>query len=301
MKIFKDRVAVVTGAASGIGRGMVETFIEAGMKVVLSDVDKTRLQTTVETFEDSGAEVLGVHTDVSKPDQVKTLADKTMDAFGAVHVLCNNAGVEIGGRYSWRIPLESWNWVLGVNLMGVINGIHCFLPIMLKQDTEAHIVNTSSIAGLISNSIGIPYGVSKHGVVALSESLYHELQIIGSKVKLSVLCPGSVNTDIMDSSERNRPADIPAPPELSEEQSIFREAFATWIKRGLEPKVVGRLVIEAIKEERLYIITTNDFDRNIQQRMKNILKRKNPVPPQPPKDLMEILREMIRKSRNAFH
>ena len=296
MKIFKDRVAVVTGAASGIGRGMAEIFIEAGMKVVLADVDKTKLQKTAKTFQDSGAEVLGVHTDVSKPEQVKTLADKTIDAFGAVHVLCNNAGVGIGGQYSWRIPLESWSWVLGVNLMGVINGLHYFLPIMLKQDTEAHIVNTSSIAGLISNSIGIPYGVSKHGVVALTESLYHELQILGAKVKVSVLCPGSVNTDIMDSSERNRPVDIPAPPKLSEEESIFREAFKRWIKRGLDPKVVGRLVIEAIKEERLYIITTNDLDRNIQQRMKNILKRKNPLPPQPPKDLMDILRGVIRKS-----
>ena len=296
MKIFEDRVAVVTGAASGIGRGMVETFIEAGMKVVLADVDKTKLQTTVKTFQDSGAEVLGVHTDVSKQNQVKDLADRTIDAFGAVHVLCNNAGVEVGGRYSWKIPLESWSWVLGVNLMGVINGLHYFLPIMLKQDSEAHIVNTSSIAGLISNSIGIPYGVSKHGVVALTESLYLELQILGAKVKVSVLCPGSVNTDIMESSERNRPADIPAPLKLSEEESIFKEAFKTWIKRGLDPKVVGKLVIEAIKEERLYIITTNDFDRNIQQRMKNILKRKNPALPQPPKDLMDILKGMIRKS-----
>ena len=301
MKIFEDRVAVVTGAASGIGRGMVETFIEAGMKVVLADVDKDRLQTTVKTFQDSGAGVLGVHTDVSKHDQVKTLADKTIDAFGAVHVLCNNAGVTISGRYSWRIPLEGWSWVLGVNLMGVINGLHYFLPIMLKQDTEAHIVNTSSIAGLVSNSIGIPYGVSKHGVVALTESLHHELQILGAKVKVSVLCPGSVNTDIMDSSERNRPVDIHAPAKLSEEESIFKEAFKRWMKRGLDPKVVGRLVIEAIKEERLYIITTKDFDRNIQQRMKNILKRKNLALPQPPKDLMDILKGMVRKSRNVFH
>jgi NAD(P)-dependent dehydrogenase (short-subunit alcohol dehydrogenase family) len=296
MKIFKDRVAVVTGAASGIGRGMVEIFIEAGMKVVLADVDKTKLQATVKTFQNSGAEVLGVHTDVSKHDQVKTLADKTIDAFGAVDVLCNNAGVGIGGRFSWEIPFESWSWVLGVNLMGVINGLHYFLPIMLNQDTEAHIVNTSSIAGLTSNLINTPYGVSKHGVLALTESLYHELQILGAKVKVSVLCPGPVNTDIMESSERNRPADIPAPPELSEEQSVFREAYKTWIKRGLDPKEVGRQVIEAIKEERLYIITTNDFDSNIEQRMKNILERKNLAPPQPPKDLMDILQEMSSKS-----
>jgi NAD(P)-dependent dehydrogenase (short-subunit alcohol dehydrogenase family) len=295
MKIFKDRVAVVTGAASGIGRGMVEIFVEAGMKVVLADVDDAKLQNTAKTFRDSGAEVLIIHTDVSKPDQVERLANETMDAFGAVHILCNNAGVGVGGRHSWEIPFESWSWVLGVNLMGVIHGVHYFMPIMLKQE-EAHIVNTASIAGLLPNAFNIPYGVSKHGIVALTESLYYELQIIGANVKVSVLCPGPVNTDIMDSSERNRPADIPAPPELTEEEAVFREAYKTWVKRGLDPKEVGRQVIEAIKEERLYVITTNDFDSNIEQRMKNILDRENLVPPQPPKDFMEILQEMNIKS-----
>jgi NAD(P)-dependent dehydrogenase (short-subunit alcohol dehydrogenase family) len=295
MKIFKNRVAVVTGAASGIGRGMAEIFIEAGMKVVLADVDEVKLQNTFKTFEDSGAEVLCVHTDVSKPDQVEKLANETMDAFGAVHVLCNNAGVGYGGQHSWEIPFECWSWVLGVNLMGVIYGIHYFMPIMLKQE-EAHMVNTSSIAGLLSNAINIPYGVSKHGVVALTESLHHELQILGANVKVSVLCPGPVSTDIMDSSERNRPPDIPAPPELSDEEAVFRDAYKTWIEHGLDPKAVGRLVLEAIKEERLYVITTNDFDANIEQRMKNILKRKNLAPPQPPKDLMIILQEISSKS-----
>ena len=295
MKIFENRVAVVTGAASGIGRGMAENFIEAGMKVVLADVDKTKLKTTAKTFQDSGAEVLCVPTDVSKPDQVEKLANETMDAYGAVHVLCNNAGVGVGGQHSWEIPFECWSWVLGVNLMGVIYGVHYFMPIMLKQE-EAHIVNTSSIAGLLSNAINIPYGVSKHGIVALTESLHHELQILGVNVKVSVLCPGPVNTDIMDSSERNRPPDIPAPPDLSEEEAVFKDAYKTWIEHGLDPKEVGRQVIEAIKEERLYIITTNDFDNNIEQRMRNILGRKNLPPPQPPKDLKNILQEIISKS-----
>jgi NAD(P)-dependent dehydrogenase (short-subunit alcohol dehydrogenase family) len=295
MKIFKDRIAVVTGAASGIGRGMVETFIEAGMKVVLADLDKVKLENTFKTFQNSGAEVLCVHTDVSKPDQVEKLAKKTIDAFGAVHLLCNNAGVGFGGRHSWEIPFECWRWVLGVNLMGVIYGIHYFMPIMLKQE-EAHIVNTSSIAGLLSNVVNIPYGVSKHGVVALTESLHHELQILGANVKVSVLCPGPVNTDIMDSSERNRPPDIPAPPELSEQEAVFRDAYKSWIGHGLDPKVVGRQVLEAIKEEHLYVITTNEFDGNIEQRMKGIIERKNLAPPQPPKDLMAILQEISSKS-----
>jgi NAD(P)-dependent dehydrogenase (short-subunit alcohol dehydrogenase family) len=291
MKIFEDRVAVVTGAAGGIGRGMAEVFIEAGMKVVLADVDEVKLQTTVKTFQDSGADVLGALTDVSKPDQVKTLADKTMEAFGAVHVLCNNAGVGFGGRHSWEMSIESWDWVLGVNLMGVIHGLHYFMPIMLKQE-EAHIVNTSSIAGLLSNPINIPYGVSKHGVVALTESLHHELQMHGANVNVSVLCPGTVNTDIMGSSERNRPADVSPPPELSAEEAVFLEAYKTWVQRGLDPKIVGKQVLDAIKEERLYVITTNDFDCDIELRMKSILERKNLAPPQPPKELMDILQEI---------
>ena len=291
MKSFKNRVAVVTGAASGIGKGMAENFIEAGMKVVLADVNDDKLQSTVKIFQNSGADVLGVHTDVSKPSQVKKLADKTMDKFGAIHVLCNNAGVGFGGRHSWEIPFEAWNWVLGVNLMGVIHGLHYFLPIMLKQNTEAHIVNTSSIAGLLANALHIPYDVSKHAVVALTESLHHELQILGANIKVSVLCPGPVSTDIIHSSERNRPDDVAAPPELSEEEAVFRNAYETWIERGLDPNIVGRQVIEAIKEERLYIITTNNFDSNIKQRMKNILERKNLDLPMPPKDLMDILQE----------
>jgi len=291
MKNFKNRVAVVTGAASGIGRGMVEIFIEAGMKVVLADIDKPKLQLLVEEFQNSGAEVIGVPTDVSMPDQVKTLAEQTMDAFGEVHILCNNAGVGYGGRHLWEIPIESWNWVLSVNLMGVIHGLHYFMPIMLKQKTEAHIVNTASIAGLLSNSIHIPYSVSKHGVVALTESLYHELQNTGSKVNVSVLCPGAVSTDIMDSSERNRPFEIPAP-ELTESEAVFRDAYRTWIKRGIDPKEVGKQVLEAIKKERLYVITTNEFDYDIKQRMENILERQNLSPPRPPKDLLEIIQKV---------
>lgn len=295
MKIFKDRVAVVTGAASGIGKGMVETFLEAGMKVVMADVDGAKLQNTAKTFQDSGADVLSIHTDVSKPDQVEKLANETMDAFGAVHILCNNAGVGLRGQPSWEIPVESWGWVFNVNLMGVIYGVHYFMPIMLNQ-AEAHIVNTASLEGLLSNPINIPYCVSKHGVVALTESLYHELQTLGSTVKVSVLCPGPVNTNIMDSSEKNYPLNIPAPPELSEGGYVLKAAYKTWLERGLDPKEVGKQVIEAIKEERLHIITTNNFDSNIEQRMKNILERKNPAPIIPPEDLMQILQEMSKSS-----
>jgi len=293
MKHFNDKVAVVTGAASGIGRGMAEVFTNAGMKVVLADVDEARLNTTVNALNDAGASVLGVATDVSRPDQVKALAEKTLDAFGAVHVLCNNAGVGYGGQNTWEIPSEAWQWVIGVNLMGAIHGIQTFLPIMLDQEEEGHIVNTASIAGLVANGINIPYGVSKHAVVALTESLHLELMMRDANIKVSLLCPGIVNTDIMESSLRNRPPEVPPPPETMPEKAVFVEAYKTWITRGLDPKTVGRQVLEAIKAERLYVITTHDFDTNIEKRMQSVLERQNLALSEPPKGLMDILQEMI--------
>lgn len=292
MKEFKDRVAVVTGAASGIGRGMVKNFIDTGMKAILADIDEERLNNTVQSFQDSGANAIGITIDVSKPDQIETLAKKALDTFGAVHVLCNNAGVGYGGRSSWEVPLEGWNWVLGVNLMGVVNGIHTFMPIMLEQDVEAHIVNTASLAGLIMNPMNISYGVSKHAVVALTESMHIELQTRASKVKVSVLCPGPINTDIMHSSERNRPDSVPPPPELTEEEALFRRAYELWLERGMDPKEVGRQVLDAIKEERLYVIT-HDFNLYIEARLNNILGSKNPEPIVPPQDIMEIVQELM--------
>ena len=295
MKDFKDRVAVVTGGASGIGRGMAEKFLDVGMKVVLADIDEGKLDQTVHSFESSGAKVLGVPTDVSRAEQVEALAHKTLDTFGAVHVLCNNAGVGYGGRSSWEVPLEGWSWVLSVNLMGVVYGIHTFLPIMLEENTESHVVNTASLAGAVINPINIPYGVSKHAVVALSESVHTELQNRDTKVKISVLCPGPVNTDIMKSSERNRPDTVPAPPELTEEESLFRRAYEIWLERGLDPKDVGRQVLDAIREERFYVIT-HDFNTFIEQRMRNLIDEKNPEPILPPQDLLDIIQELMGNS-----
>lgn len=291
MKDFKNRVAVVTGAASGIGRGMVHNFVNAGMKVVLADINEEKLNNTVQSFKDSGAEVLGVTTDVSQADQVERLAQKALDVFGAVHVLCNNAGVGYSWRNSWETPLEGWNWVFSVNVMGIINGIHIFMPIMLGQNTEAHIVNTASLAGLIINQSNVPYGVSKHAVVALSESINMELQIRGANVKISVLCPGPINTDIIGSSQRNRPSALPPPPELTEEEAIFLRAFEIWLERGLDPKEVGRQVLDAIREERFYIIT-HDFNTIISQRMRNILEKKNPELIPPSQDILDIIDEV---------
>jgi NAD(P)-dependent dehydrogenase (short-subunit alcohol dehydrogenase family) len=182
---------------------MAEAFIAEGMKVVLADVERSALDATTQQLSSQGAEVVGVECDVSKSQSVDALAKEALDAFGAVHVVCNNAGVAGGGAGpSWEHPLDDWDWVLGVNLMGVVHGIRSFVPILLEQDDGGHIMNTASIAGLLHG--GGSYGVSKHAVVALSESLFGELAQLGPKIGVSVLCPGWVNTRIIE-SERNRP------------------------------------------------------------------------------------------------
>ena len=190
MKILKDKVAVVTGAAGGIGRALVQVLAAEGMKVVMAGINAERLERAAEEFREKGADVTPIVTDVSRAEQVTALAEKTMEQYGAVHLLCNNAGVSYNSRSSWETPLAGWEWVLGVNLMGVVHGIHAFLPLMLEQADEAHIVNTASTSGLIMNGYAIPYGVSKHAVVALSESLHLELESRNANVGVSVLCPG---------------------------------------------------------------------------------------------------------------
>jgi NAD(P)-dependent dehydrogenase (short-subunit alcohol dehydrogenase family) len=291
MKILKGQVAVVTGAASGIGRAMVAGFLGVDMNVVLADIDEERLEKAVHLFKESGGNVLGVLMDVSDARQVQALAQKTLDHFGAVHVLCNNAGVSHNVRSSWETPLEGWKWVLNVNLMGVVHGIQTFMPIMLEQDSEAHVVNTASVAGLIMNVFNVPYGVSKHAVVALSESLHLELLFRNAKVKVSVLCPGPVNTDIMHSSQRLRPDTVPPPPELTPEEAMFRRAYEIWLERSMDPGEVARQVFEAIREERFYVIS-HDFNDYIEPRLENMMTSQNPELRQPPRELSDILQEL---------
>jgi NAD(P)-dependent dehydrogenase (short-subunit alcohol dehydrogenase family) len=277
MKEFRDKVAVITGAASGIGRGLAERCVREGMKVVLADIDETALVQTELELKDASAGVLAVRTDVSKPDDIDALAQMTLNTFGAVHLLFNNAGVGAGTTV-WESTLEDWQWVLGVNLWSVIYGVRTFVPIMLKQADECHIVNTASIAGLISGPGLSVYKVTKHGVVSLSETLCCELAAMKSKIGVSVLCPGWVNTRIMD-SERNRPVELqnaPATEAINPIAAQAQEMIRQFVATGISPSQVADAVFGAIRDERFYILTHADFKSLVQKRMDDILLERNP-------------------------
>lgn len=277
MKEFKDKVTVITGAASGIGHAIAQRCVQEGMKVVLADINEKALIETEKEMKAQGATVLSVLTDTSEASDVEALAQKTLDNFGAVHLLFNNAGVGIFSSFMWENSLADWNWMIGVNLWGVIHGIRFFLPLMLEQDTECHIVNTGSLGGLISRpGLGI-YQVTKHGVVSLSETLYYELAEKQAKIKVSVLCPAHVNTQIIN-SEQNRPAklqnvstevkDLPA-------SALFRQA----VQAGMSPNEVADHVFQAIKDEKFYILTHPEGKYLIQLRLEDILQERNPTNP----------------------
>jgi NAD(P)-dependent dehydrogenase (short-subunit alcohol dehydrogenase family) len=281
MEEFRDKVAVVTGAASGIGRGLAERFAAEGMKVVLADVEQSALDQADAEMRERGATVLPVRTDVSKPEQMEQLAQQTLEAFGAVHIVCNNAGVGGGGGPLWERTLADWQWTLGVNLWGVIHGIRVFLPIMLEQGDEGHIVNTASMAGLVSIPMLSIYNVTKHGVVTLSETLYMELQATGSKIGVSVLCPGFVDTNIA-TSERNRPDALQnegGEPELNPQQQAARQMMEGMLKAGLKPAAVADKVFEAVREGKFYVLTHPELKDGIRRRMERILDETNPTSP----------------------
>lgn len=274
MREFKDKVAVITGAGSGIGLALADRLASVGMKLVLADIEQAALGDAERDLKAKGRAVLAVRTDVSKAGDVENLANRAYETFGAVHVLCNNAGVGLGGVL-WEHAADDWEWVLGVNLWGVIHGIRAFVPRMLAQDTEGHIVNTASMAGLVTSAhIGI-YQASKHAVVALSESLRLELEASGSKLGASVLCPGFVATKIAD-SERNRPSQTALNPKDTERQKQVREQARQQVSAGVRPTEVAEMVVEAIREDRFYVLTHPRFKKLIRKRMENILDAKNP-------------------------
>jgi len=278
MKEFKGKVAVITGAASGIGRGIAERCVSQGMKVVLADIDEADLTNAETELKTAGGTVLGVRTDVSKRSDVELLARQALDAFGQVHLLFNNAGVAAGGA-PWEATWNDWEWVIGVNLWGVIHGVKVFTPLMLAQKTECHIINTSSAAGLIVGGASAPYAVSKHAVVALSESLYLTLQQRNSLVTVSVLCPGLVRTNIAN-AERNRPAELRNEPvTLTPEMQAGLAAFKAAIEASMPPLQVADVVFDAIKKGQFYILPHPEWTEVIQLRTDKLLRMENPQSP----------------------
>jgi NAD(P)-dependent dehydrogenase (short-subunit alcohol dehydrogenase family) len=281
MKDFQDKVVVVTGAASGIGRALAERFAAEGMKVVMADIEADALARAAAELRGTGATILAVPTDVAKAADVEALAEKTLAAFGGVHVVCNNAGVVVA-KSCWEHTLADWEWVLGVNLWGVIHGVRTFLPILLRQGTEGHIVNTASVAGLSSGAFMGSYCVSKYGVVALSEGLAKELAQIGAPIKVSVLCPGFVRTNLM-SSARNRPSSL-VNPEGSETVRPEAQSTEEGLRSGVEDEgtphaEIADHVVAAIRHEKFYILPHPEWKERIRARMEGILEERNPASP----------------------
>lgn len=278
MQDLVGKVAVITGAASGIGRALAQRCAQEKMKVVLADIEEEALVQTEQILRAQGATVLSICTDVAQAAAIEALAQQTLSTFGAVHLLCNNAGVAASGPV-WEMSVADWEWVLGVNLWGVVHGIRTFVPLMLAQDVEAHIVNTASIAGLVSTpGLGV-YNVTKHGVVTLSETLYQELQQMGAPIHVSVLCPGWVNTRIHQ-AERNRPVGLrnqsTTPTADTPVTAPFDQTMQQAIQAGIPAEQVADRVLAAIQERRFYILTHPHFQPLIERRMQNLLQGRNP-------------------------
>ncbi len=267
------RVAVVTGAASGIGRALAERWAAEGMRVVMADIEKEPLTEAADALRDKGCDVLAVPTDVSVGAQVDALAEVARDAYGGVHLLCNNAGVGTGGPVT-ELTTEDWEWVLGVNLWGVIHGLRAFLPGMLASGEEGHVVNTASLAGLVGAPWMAPYAASKYAVVGISECLYHEL--MPTRVAISVLCPAWVNKNI-HRSFRNRPAHLGGG-RPQNEGTALTEALAQVLATGMAPETVADHVADAVRRRRFWVLTHPDVLPTVEARAAGIVAGENPPP-----------------------
>jgi NAD(P)-dependent dehydrogenase (short-subunit alcohol dehydrogenase family) len=280
VKDFKDRVAVVTGAASGMGLAFAHRFADEGMNVVLADIESEPLAMAEAAIKAKGGGVLSVRTDVMAETAVNRLADAAFSTFGNVHIVCNNAGVAATAATlrsrPWETPLADWEWTFGVNFMGVLYGIRAFIPRMLENGDEGHIVNTASMAGLLSGAN--PYNVSKHSVVCLTEGIYKEFKGMGAKLSASVLCPGLIRTAILE-AERNRPPELGATIMSAQRPEVqaFSAGFEAALKAGIEPEEVARQVFEAIRDDKFYIFPAQPNVLDIVKlRMEDITQQRNP-------------------------
>ncbi|HXZ92079.1 MAG TPA: SDR family NAD(P)-dependent oxidoreductase [Burkholderiales bacterium] len=281
MNDFSGKVAVVTGAASGIGLALATRFAQEGMKLVLSDIEAAPLEAARAALAAQGAQAIAIGTDVSREEDVKRLADAAFGTWGDVHVLCNNAGVSggFGADGVWNVAREDWEWVLGVNFSGVLYGIRQFVPRMLARGQAGHIVNTASVAGLITSGTGAAYTVSKHAVTALTELLYKDLKARSAKLSASVLCPGWVDTRILDSA-RNRPEELKpaAAAQATPEQLLRLAAVRGFLKSGFRPEAIAGLVVDAIRSDAFYIVPAQpEIEQALARRLEDIRQRRNPT------------------------
>ncbi|SMG22219.1 SDR family oxidoreductase [Paraburkholderia susongensis] len=288
---FAGKVAVITGAGSGFGRAFAQKGAALGMKLVLADVNAEELARSVDALRAAGADAIGVPADVSNAGEVEALARAALDAFGKVHLLFNNAGVGSGG-FLWESSANDWSWVFGVNVMGVAHGVRVFTPIMLAQNEPAHIVNTASVAGLLSPpAMGI-YNASKHAVVSLTETLYHDLKLAqagsqtGSQaaaaaglVGCSLLCPAFVPTGIAD-AERSRPAELRNASRPTRSQIAAGKQLQRAVQSGkLAAADVADITFEAIAARRFYIITHPAIMATVRLRHEDIEQLREPSDP----------------------
>jgi NAD(P)-dependent dehydrogenase (short-subunit alcohol dehydrogenase family) len=265
MQSVDGRVAVVTGAAAGMGLGMVRAFAGAGMRVVAADVRHEALDAAVAALRADGHEVTGVVTDVSRLADVEALAEATLDTYGAVHVLCNNAGVGLFSTIA-KTTIDDWEWILGIDLWGPIYGIKVFLP-LIEREEEGHINATSSLAGLLAGGAAGPYNVAKHGVIALMATLERELRAAKSPVRTSVLCPGAVNTQISRNSLDSRRSRRGQATGRTAEGDKIAGKLVDALAHGMDPDEVGHLVLDGILNDRFWIFTDHRLLRHVQEQV----------------------------------
>ena len=271
MKEFEGKTAVITGAASGIGKALAEKFAEKKMQVVLADIEEEALEKTVENLRQFQHRVIGVKTDVLVEESIQELFVKSTEEYGNIHILCNNAGIgaNSGSKPIWEIGKDDWDWVMGVNYQGVLKGIQTFLPHMLEHGEEGHVVTTVSLAGLLPGAG--TYGVSKHAVMALTEALSRDLLARNANINSSVLCPGFVDTNI-DKSERNRPSHLGQSYEA--ETDAGAEFMSAMLRQGKKPEEIADLVFESINDNIFYILSHPAWDDTLRSHFENILSRK---------------------------
>jgi NAD(P)-dependent dehydrogenase (short-subunit alcohol dehydrogenase family) len=264
MEELAGRVVVVTGGASGVGRGIALAFADAGARVVLADTNEERLEETAREL-GGGDDVLTVRTDVRDPSSVEGLADRVYSKFGAVHVLCNNAGVACNGLL-WEHSLEDWDWIFQTNVRGTAICLRTFVPRLLAQEDPSHIVNTSSMLGLSSAPLTGIYGASKQAVLAISEALRFDLALVGSKIGVSALCPGPVRTNVAEEPGRAPVATT----DLPETVVQIDAALKAVVENGMDPRQVGDCVVEGVRAGRFWILPAPEFLPNAEQRLADV-------------------------------